>query len=184
MAATTALALLMLLANGAVVVSHAETAVDFDDCVPAGEVRALRRELELLREKVRRLEDHARVTGVDESTSGASTGNASHLHMLGFYSPHSIEPFAAQKGIANWRYVGDDVNGTEIQRAYDDYGMKTFLAVPWAMSDCGNFPDYIFNASTCGAVPGYQGTVRVMTSSSSLRVCFMAWLTPRSIFAG
>ena len=41
------------------------------------------------------------------------------IQVFGFYSNPSTV-LASQRGIANWRYVGGDVNGSEVQRGFDE----------------------------------------------------------------
>ena len=42
----------------------------------------------------------------------------------------------------------------DIQHVFERDGMRTFLSVDVFMRVCGNYPNYLFNASTCGPVPG------------------------------
>ena len=47
----------------------------------------------------------------------------------------------------------------DIQHVFERDGMRTFLSVDVFMRVCGNYPNYLFNASTCGPVPGWQHTI-------------------------
>jgi parallel beta-helix repeat protein len=98
-------------------------------------------------------------------TDDDAVGSTTHLSVLSFYGD---DP-KGQRGISNWRMVGGDVLGEDIQRHYDESGMRAFLDIQaggqlWA-TDCGNYPTYRFNASTCGTKPGWRHVIRAMLSA-------------------
>ena len=78
-----------------------------------------------------------------------------HVTMFTFYTSGST---AAQKCIANIQLPGGRAadNASEIQRVFEQDGVRTLLSADVFMRDCGNYPDYKINASVCGAQPGWQ----------------------------
>jgi hypothetical protein len=123
----------------------------------------------------------------DESLSGASSADGSavnddgHVKIFSFYSnatyyyPNQSRHYdeaRAQKGIANYRLIqycntSGCSNASDIQQTFERDGMRSFLYVDFFMRACGNYPDYVINASICGLSPGWQ--LKIAVSLTALK---------------